>query len=174
MTLTRLHEEEKYLQRDISSHKKSVRRLSKELYQVMSLYAVLQGVLFAAVAQTTVFTCASWWGPVFVAVAATLGALCGVLDKLWSVGKHKEKVRQFRARHNAVFDIIDMLRWKGSSIDLDSIEPQHNYLQDREAGYHCVFSVYGLLVLGFLVGFSILIIISCIQMLCQTCKCKVI
>lgn len=175
MTLEDLEREEKLFQRQVCSHKKSVRRLSKALFQVLSIYALVQGVIFAAVAQTTVFTCAEWWGPVLIAVAITLGTLFGVVDKLLSIGRHKEEARKFKARQNAVFDVIDTLRWEGSQFDLENADPQNSSRQAQAPGLREVVSMYGLLVLSFLIGFSFLVIISCLKMLCSSsagCKCQ--
>lgn len=175
MALKELEGEHEFLRKEARTHRKAVQRLSKDLYQVVSIYALLQGVLFAAVAQTTVFTCAEKWGPVFMALAVTAGTLCAVFDKLWNVKQKKKKVEQSTQRQRDVTDRIDKLRCEGSNVDLDDMDRPPAQAQHTPAsGYHehCFFFVHAFLVLGFLVGFSVLIIVSCVKMLCSGCKCQ--
>ncbi|KAI5082405.1 hypothetical protein GOP47_0002148 [Adiantum capillus-veneris] len=171
MRLQQLQKSERQHQKDGSWHKRAVRRLSKELYMIVSMYALLQSALFAAVAQTSMFTCEDWWGPVFMAGLVTVGIVATAVDKLRRIGEEQEQVLFFQARQNAVYDCILELYWHGADCDLDSLQPQHDLVPIPAET--AIYSLRALLVLGFLLGFSALIIISCLRMLCNPhCNCS--
>ncbi|KAI5070724.1 hypothetical protein GOP47_0015067, partial [Adiantum capillus-veneris] len=164
MRLKQLQMSEQQHQKDGSRHKKSVRRLSKELYVIVSWYALLQSTLFAAVAQTSMFTCEDWWGPVCMAGLVTAGIIVSAVDKLRRMGEEEQKVLLFQSRQNAVYDKILELYWRGADCDLDFLQPQHEHDSSSDPG---IYSPRAFLVLSFLLGFSVLIVISCLRMLCN-------
>eukprot|EP00250_Pteridium_aquilinum_P017022 c23417_g3_i2 orf=35-739(+) len=172
MKLRQLRRSDRNHQKEASDHKKAVRRLSKQLYMIVSLYALVQGTLFAAVAVTNTITCDDWWGPVGIAGTVTLGTLRATLDKLWRMSQKNQEVKIFQKRQNAVFDKIRLLYFKGSACTMEELEPQHTDVFNPAPGFICFFSLHSLLVLGFLVGFSALIITSCTGMLCRPCHCS--
>lgn len=172
MRLLQLQKEERAHHKDAIWQKKSVRRLSKELYLIVSMYAVLQGVLFSAVAQSTSFSCADWWGPVGIVIAVTLGTIYCTLDKLNRMGERKQGVKMFERRQSAVYDKITQLYAKGAECCIDTLRPAHSQSSDPQPGMQCIFSLQGLLVLGFLTGFSFLNLVSCNLMLCHSCPCQ--
>ncbi|KAH7300745.1 hypothetical protein KP509_24G077500 [Ceratopteris richardii] len=166
-----LQKSERQFQKDGSTHKKNIRRMSKDLYVVLGWYAILQSALFAAVAQTSVFKCDDKFAVATIAAMVAMGTLFGVRHKLSRMHNHQKLVLQFQARQNAVHDVIEQLYLRGSACDIASLQPNHdhNFEEDR----HLFFlPLRNLLVFLFLISFTILVISSCNSLLCNTCPCK--
>ncbi|MCO5566683.1 hypothetical protein L7F22_020361 [Adiantum nelumboides] len=172
MKLQHLKRSEQHHQKEGSWHKRGLRRLSKELYVIVSLYALMQSALFTAVSQTSLLQCEDWWAPLCMSLLVTLATLGSALDKLHRMGQQQQQIRLFEARQSAVYDAINELLWRGAACDLDYLQPQHQLLPLRHPGLLCVFSARGFLILGFLLGFSLLLIVSCGRILCHPlCTC---
>ncbi|MCO5599720.1 hypothetical protein L7F22_053825 [Adiantum nelumboides] len=172
MKLQQLQRSEHQHQKEGSWHKRGLRRLSKELYVIVSLYALMQSALFTAVSQTSLLQCEDWWAPLCMSGLVTVATLGSALDKLHRMGQQQQQVRLFEARQSAVYDAINELLWRGDACDLDYLQPQHQLLPIRHPGLLCVFCAHGVLVLGFLLGFSLLVIFSCVRILCHPlCTC---
>lgn len=156
-----------------NSLEKSVRRLCKELYQIIGFYALFQGVIFTAVAQSNLLTCADSWAPAVASVAVSVGTICGVVAKLCRIGLEGESLKQNSARASAVFDKIYEIRSRGQGVDLEAEvwEVGHGRLPEPRAGCGQVLSIYGFAVLAFLLFLSTMMVVSCRDLLCHKCKC---
>ncbi|KAH7421814.1 hypothetical protein KP509_13G076900 [Ceratopteris richardii] len=172
MKLMYLNKEEKQFEKERSGHTKLIRDYTKDLYMILSWYALLESGIFASVSQTTIYSCNDCWGPVLLVFLVMIGTVIATIEKLMRLSEEHEKVIMSRARKNAVFDAIENMRVFGSDCDINNLDISCDPDVDSSRPY-CLCSSYGLLVLGFLVGFSILVAVSCVAMLCDNrCSCK--
>lgn len=144
-----------------------------EIYQLISLYALFQGCIFTAVAQSTILGCSHLYSPISLSVAVSTATFFAVLHKFYSIGNRHEDLLNNNARKDAYFEKISELRRMGSQFNLERgihSEPQSDFQRNPFAGCHEIFSLHGVAVLAFLVGFSLLIVFYCIRVLCSNCN----
>ena len=162
--LNSLRSMEKKSWKEISKSRRAVHRHKRDIYEIISLYAVLQGLLFMGVSQANNMKCSDSWGPIVLAIAIAIATMLATMDKVGALRKQKEEFQRHKDWLNAIFRPISDLRDRGAEVDLKTLR-----IEEEEEGYYRVessFHVYRNLVLSFLVLFSVLIAFSSHHMLC--------
>ncbi|KAJ7526202.1 hypothetical protein O6H91_17G087500 [Diphasiastrum complanatum] len=163
--------EESLLRSRIERKELKYNNAQNEIYQLLGLFFVFQGVILTAVAQAQALTCKHWWSPFTLSLFASLATLGALLEKLAALRKFQQQLLLDKDNARILFCSIRDLKDKGSSFDLES-DPGRTKNQrrllcsaKREASIYIFF--YGAAVMTVLVLFSVIILASCVKILCH-------
>ncbi|KAJ7515672.1 hypothetical protein O6H91_22G022600 [Diphasiastrum complanatum] len=169
--LQQLQDEEKILKSRIERKELKYNAAQNEIYQLLGMFFVFQGVVFTAVAQAQALTCKQWWSPFTLSLFASLATLAALLQKLAALRKFQRQLLVDKDEARILFRYIRTLKDQGSSFDLDS-DPGRSrkpsrqlLLATREANIFIFF--YGAALMTVVVFFSIRILVSCSKILCH-------
>ncbi|MCO5566681.1 hypothetical protein L7F22_020359 [Adiantum nelumboides] len=153
-----------------ADYEDELRRVRSEAYQVASMYAMFQSVIFIAVAQSNRLTCSLSWCPASISIAASVAAFLVIADKLKGIGEVKEDVKETSLSMSAVHDCLEQVGQQGSGLNLETVFPQFEYRRFECAGYRYILSRDGLCALLFLTFFSFIVTCFSISTLCKRCS----
>ncbi|KAI5072825.1 hypothetical protein GOP47_0012931 [Adiantum capillus-veneris] len=150
-----------------ADHEDELRRVRSEAYQVATMYAMFQGVIFTAISQQTLLTCSLSWSPASISIAAFVATFLVIADKLKSMGEVNQDIAAIGSSMSALLDCLDRVDEEGSELDLDTVLPQVKYQR-----FKCLFilSRDGLCALLFLAVFSFFVSYFSISSLCKDCS----
>eukprot|EP01018_Ginkgo_biloba_P016546 Gb_35602 [translate_table: standard] len=171
LTLQLWEREEGVLSRRIDQKEARHRNIQNEIYQLLGLYFVFQGVvltaLFQAAAQPNRKTCSCWWSP-FVLTVIALGATIGaVLHQFHLQSEIQTQLGEEKEDCRVLFRSIQSLRSKGIRFDLNK-PPPNTRLPKVARSFHCWeywWSYRGAVAL-ILIAFSTITLVSCRVLLC--------
>ena len=163
LKLHSLRSSEKKSWKEVSKKRRARHRHKRDIYEIISLFAVLQGLLFAAVSQANNMKCSDSWGPIVLAIAIAIATVLATIDKVGTLLKQKEEFQRHKDRLNAIFRPISDLRDMGAEVDLGTLRIEE---EERNYRVESSFHVYRTLALSFLILFSVLIAFSFQRMLC--------
>ena len=163
LKLHSLRSSEKKSWKEVSKKRRAVHRHKREIYEIISLYTVLQGLLFMGVSQANNIKCSDSWGPIVLAIAIAFASALAIIDKVSTLRKDEEEFYRHKDRSNAIFRPISDLRDMGAEVDLGTLRIEE---EERNYRVESSFHVYRTLALSFLILFSVLIAFSFQRMLC--------
>ena len=170
LKLHSLRSSEKKSWKEVSKKRRARHRHKRDIYEIISLFAVLQGLLFAAVSQANNMKCSDSWGPIVLAIAIAFASALAIIDKVSTLRKDEEEFYRHKDRSNAIYSQISDLCDRGAEVDLGVLQinkDEWHFDPDRRSNLHR----YGDLVILLLILLSILIAFSCERMVCSGCKC---
>ncbi|MCO5608344.1 hypothetical protein L7F22_062552 [Adiantum nelumboides] len=95
-----------------------------DLYQILGLFFVFQGVILTAVAQANMLKCHNWILPFFLCLIASVAAFGACLQKLKELSEFTEQHRLERAHYVALHRSMEKLKQEGVSFDLRHGQPE--------------------------------------------------
>ncbi|KAH9330301.1 hypothetical protein KI387_002409, partial [Taxus chinensis] len=174
-TLDLWEREEKVLSNRIN-HKDTTRMsIQNEIYQLLALYFVLQGVVLTALFQglqaPNQNTCKSWWIPFAFSALSFLATVAALHHKFREQLEIENNLQQEKQECRALFKCIQDLRANGALFDLNTI-PISNHPHSQPAIASKVFDIgywwgYRGAVTLILFAFSAVIFYSCWFVLCS-------
>lgn len=183
LILEQLEKEEEILSRRIDQKDTRHMSIQNEIYQLLGLYFVIQGVvlsaLFQALQQPNNNTCDSWWSPYSFSALAFLATLAALHHKFRVQLQIEEELLQEKEDCKILFNWIEKLRVEGALFDLQTILTS---IQDCKSstpakGLLCwsYWRGYRGFVTLIVCAFSVIILGSCWFVLCShldsvTCK----
>jgi hypothetical protein len=66
----------------VERKKQGVANVKSDVYQLLGIFSVFQGVLLTAVAQSSLLHCNNWWSPIALSLMASVVTISGVVQKL--------------------------------------------------------------------------------------------
>lgn len=181
--LQQLEKEEDILSRRIDQKDTRHMSIQNEIYQLLALYFVVQGVvlsaLFQSLQQPNNNTCDSWWSPFSFSALAFLVTLAALHHKFRVQLLIEEELLQEKEDCKILFNCIEKLRAEGAFFDLQRrpISTQDSTSTTLAKGLWCwsYWRGYRGVVTLILCAFSVIILFSCWFVLCShldsvTCK----
>ncbi|KAI5073880.1 hypothetical protein GOP47_0011893 [Adiantum capillus-veneris] len=95
-----------------------------DLYQILGLFFVFQGVVLTAVAQANQLRCHNWILPFFLCLLTSLAAFGACLQKLKEISELTEQHRLERAHYVSLRRSIENLKQEGVSFDVRKGQPE--------------------------------------------------
>lgn len=108
------------LARKLSSRNTS----TSDLYQILALFFVFQGVVLTAVAQASALTCHNWPLVFSLSAISFLAAFGSSVQKLREIAESHEQYLLERAVYSSLYKKIDLLKEFGSDLDLQAHQPE--------------------------------------------------
>ena len=164
LKLNSLRNMEKKSLKEVSKKRRAVHRHKRNIYEIVSLYAVLQGLLFAAVSQANNMKCSDSWGPMVLDIAIAFASVFATIEKVAALRSEEEEFLRHKERSNVIYYQISDLCDRGARVDLGKEWP-------TESNRRSNLDRYGDIVQILLFLFSVLIAFSCERMVCNGCKC---
>ena len=186
--ITRFKSDQKREKKRMELKKQNLRRMRDEIVMMVDMFAVLMGVIYLGVAATTELSCRDFWGPALLAVAITTGTVYHVMAQLPKIDRLQCEVHNLHNYIEGLRDFIGEVR-KGNSKDVNGCLTLYNEKKDKEKkmkkdkekekeeeeegilkGVHTS-PVKCFLVVGSLISFTFVLLLSCIKMLCTGPHC---
>ncbi|CAM6050996.1 unnamed protein product, partial [Sphagnum compactum] len=150
--------------------------VNNELYQLAGFYIVFQGVVLTAVAQASALGCGQWWSPFTLSLIASIVTIVGVYQKLDAFRDVKDNLKEEKYSFQVLTRNIQLLKQKGKKFDFAtdykpgvrraSLKQPFTLKSTLVKLCSVVFSSNFVLFLS-LLGFSVVILISCKKILCK-------
>lgn len=112
-----------------ASSKNLVRKLSSrnsstsDLYQILALFFVFEGVVITAIAQATALRCHNWYLVLLLSAIAFIATLCACIHKLKEIAEAHKLYLEEKAVCSSLFNSIEKLKEKGSDFELQTEQP---------------------------------------------------
>lgn len=149
----------------------SCRTRQNEMYQLLAIFALIQGVVFAAVAQSTKLDCDHRSLPILLSLTTSLATIFALVRELVDIGVLKEEVQSNKDRASAAYGMMEEMKLRGLDFDL-SRELDRGDVSGSKQKWRHVFSAYGMSLLAFLLVLSVGIMFSTAVLLCRGCNCS--
>ncbi|KAH7284350.1 hypothetical protein KP509_34G050300 [Ceratopteris richardii] len=148
-----------------------LRSVRKDTYQVASMYAMFQSVIFSAVSQSTQLNCQLSWCPSSLCAAVYIAALLAIADKLKSAEDLRQEIDETNLFISALNERLDLLYTLGPQLDLDIQYPRRRLSSSSTAiGLRFLLRPRSLFCVFFLTSFSVLVGLFSSHVLCEHCS----
>lgn len=175
LILGQWEKEEEILSRRIEQKDTRHMSIQNEIYQLLGLYFVLQGVVLSALFQTLQQpnhnTCDSWWSPFSFSALCFLATLAALHHNFRVQLQIEEELLQEKENCKILFNCIENLRVKGAFFDLQTrLTSRQDCTSTTPAKGLWCWSYWrgdrGIVTL-ILCAFSVIILVSCWFVLCS-------
>ena len=95
-----------------------------DLYQILGLFFVFQGVVITAAAQSNLLKCNNWYLPFMLSLIVSVAAFAAAIQKLKEEADFKKQSRLEKAVHRSIYNSLDKLRQDGVHMDLQLGQPE--------------------------------------------------
>lgn len=155
------------------SQEDSCRIRQNEMYQLLAMFALIQGVVFSAVAQSTMLNCYHRCLPISVSCITSFATIVALVRELIAIGELQHDMERTRERASAASHMIEEIKLKGEDFDLTREVELSNGLEipERKQVWRYVFSAYSMSLLAFLLLLSVVVVVSSAIVLCRECRC---
>ncbi|KAH7284349.1 hypothetical protein KP509_34G050200 [Ceratopteris richardii] len=163
--------ERKSLEQVKIEQENELRGLRKDAYQVASMYAMFQSVIFSAVSQSTHLNCQLSWCPASLCAAVYIAALLAIADKLKGAEDLRQEIDETNLFISAVNERLDLVYTLGAQLDLDIQYPRRQLCGSSTAiGLRFLLRPHSLFSVFFLTSFSVLVGLFSSHVLCEHCS----
>lgn len=171
--------EEKTLRDRIHRKEKNFSAVESEIFELMGLFTLFQGVIFSAVAQTSILKCRDWWSPFCMSIIVSGATLFALVQRLRNFAYLKKELDKACLQAHCLYETVQDLQGRGVEFDLNRLgneprEPPEQTQVDVNTLSKICFEyilTQHFAVVATVIVFSVIMLVSCRRLLCSECRC---
>eukprot|EP00250_Pteridium_aquilinum_P027063 c34121_g1_i1 orf=1-618(-) len=111
-------------ERNLGRKQANCSSVRSDLYQILGLFFVFQGVILTAIAQANYLRCHNWRLPFFLCLITSISAFAACLQKLKELVEFTEQFRLEKAHYISLHKSIERLKEEGMHFDVQNGQPE--------------------------------------------------
>ncbi|KAI5070720.1 hypothetical protein GOP47_0015063, partial [Adiantum capillus-veneris] len=151
-----------------ADYEQELSRTRGDAYQVASMFVLFQGVIFTAVSQSRLLTCALSWSPVSLSLAASLAAFLAIAHKLYAIGDLQQDIKSTALAMSSLVQQLDSIYGHDDQLAPAALEPPPLcFRRIKFAGLRSILSRDGICAIFLLASFTFLVTSFSVKTLCR-------